>query len=178
MKNLFVLGLLFTALSLSCNKDVCEDVICVNDGVCTGEGTCYCAPGFEGDNCDIESAEKFKGTYNVTYTGTGAFMNSSGMTTAVVTDGDVASKILIDVELDLNIDALGQSINMPLIVSVQADVVDDKYSITETTITPEILGQVIPITFTLEGQLEGDNLNSLLNVTGLLAGTIVMEGVK
>jgi hypothetical protein len=42
----------------SCNPDACKDVVCSNGGTCT-DGTCACAVGYEGTNCDTESKAKF-----------------------------------------------------------------------------------------------------------------------
>lgn len=71
----------------SCNKDECKDVQCNNGGSCIS-GTCQCASGYEGANCNTESRAKFVkswaasdqiGTSNLVYTvaiGNGTTINS------------------------------------------------------------------------------------------------------
>lgn len=54
----------FILLGLSaCAPDACENVICLNNGVCQ-TGDCECAEGFEGPNCGTEQRQAFVGTYN------------------------------------------------------------------------------------------------------------------
>jgi hypothetical protein len=50
----------------SCKKDKCEDKVCANGGTCN-EGTCTCAAGFEGENCNTEIRSKYYGLYNGVY---------------------------------------------------------------------------------------------------------------
>ncbi len=55
----------FTAVVYtSCNKDECKDVVCQNGGTCA-DGICTCAAGYEGTRCEIASATKFLGNYDV-----------------------------------------------------------------------------------------------------------------
>ena len=49
----------------ACTTDPCKDVTCNNGGTCT-DGTCICATGYEGTNCDTEMRAKFIGNYNIT----------------------------------------------------------------------------------------------------------------
>jgi hypothetical protein len=59
MKKLLQITIVAGAVSIlgSCNnQDSCEDVSCLNNGVCV-EGTCICPEGFSGPNCEIESFE-------------------------------------------------------------------------------------------------------------------------
>lgn len=51
----------FAFLLFSCT-DPCEDVSCLNDGVCD-DGTCLCEVGYEGTNCETESRAKYYGTF-------------------------------------------------------------------------------------------------------------------
>ncbi len=46
---------LFVFLLTGCtkNKDLCSDVICLNEGICV-DGKCHCAEGHEGPNCRAE----------------------------------------------------------------------------------------------------------------------------
>lgn len=61
-----VLAFAFVLLALhSCDRKSCENVICNTPNSTCVEGTCYCRAGYEGDNCDILSYEKYVGSYNV-----------------------------------------------------------------------------------------------------------------
>ena len=52
---MFVFGSL-AVISACNNQDACEDVNCLNGGVCV-EGDCICPDGFSGPNCEISSFE-------------------------------------------------------------------------------------------------------------------------
>ncbi|MCC6383533.1 MAG: calcium-binding EGF-like domain-containing protein [Bacteroidia bacterium] len=48
----------------SCKKDKCKDVVCQNGGTCDDEdGSCICATGYEGANCETAMADKFAGNW-------------------------------------------------------------------------------------------------------------------
>jgi len=46
----------------ACNKDECKDVVCNNGGTCAN-GSCNCATGYEGTNCETETRAKFVKTW-------------------------------------------------------------------------------------------------------------------
>ena len=46
----------------ACNKDECKDVVCQNGGTCVS-GTCNCATGYEGTNCETQVRAKFVKTW-------------------------------------------------------------------------------------------------------------------
>lgn len=52
ISTLFLLICLIGNLS-GCKKDVCDGVVCLNNGQCNGEGECICMAGFSGENCQI-----------------------------------------------------------------------------------------------------------------------------
>ena len=53
MKSFYQLSLLITLFALaSCSSDPCEEVNCLNGGICM-EGTCDCPPGWAGADCSI-----------------------------------------------------------------------------------------------------------------------------
>src|SRR5690606_18468421 len=56
------IGTLGTAMLASCNSDECKDVVCQNGGTCVG-GNCVCPSGYEGVNCETESAAKYVGSW-------------------------------------------------------------------------------------------------------------------
>lgn len=62
---LLTLGAFSAITYTSCNKDECKDVVCQNGGSCL-EGTCSCATGYEGTNCETLSRTKFIGTWTGT----------------------------------------------------------------------------------------------------------------
>lgn len=56
----------------SCNKKPdniitgpCAGVVCYNDGQCI-DGKCICIAGYEGDKCEIDSRERYLGSWEVT----------------------------------------------------------------------------------------------------------------
>ncbi|MCS6917901.1 MAG: calcium-binding EGF-like domain-containing protein [Chitinophagales bacterium] len=60
---LTVLGFSTLMLFNACESDPCKDVVCLNGGTCE-DGTCDCAPGYEGDDCGVRSADKYVGTWS------------------------------------------------------------------------------------------------------------------
>lgn len=62
LSSALTLGIFGTTTFISCNPDACSDVVCNNGGTCT-DGTCTCAVGFEGTNCDTESRTKLLGSF-------------------------------------------------------------------------------------------------------------------
>jgi hypothetical protein len=59
---LLTLGAFSAVTYTSCNKDECKDVVCQNGGSCV-DGTCQCATGYEGTNCETEIRTKFVKTW-------------------------------------------------------------------------------------------------------------------
>lgn len=55
--------LILLLLFNSC-ADKCKKIICYNGGFCL-DGNCGCTTGFEGNDCSLETRDKFLGTYNV-----------------------------------------------------------------------------------------------------------------
>jgi hypothetical protein len=72
MKKVSILGSTFlAAIAFStvmffnaCDEDACKDVVCQNGGTCV-DGTCICAEGYEGTNCETRTADKYAGTWSV-----------------------------------------------------------------------------------------------------------------
>ncbi len=73
MRLIVVLASIFlitlTVCMTSCKPEVCEDVVCANEGICSG-GICQCQVGWEGVRCETMSRDKFMGTYSVAEDGT------------------------------------------------------------------------------------------------------------
>ena len=60
----------FTGMTYtSCNPDKCKAITCAYGGVCTN-GECTCATGYEGNQCEKVTRDKFTGTWEVAETGT------------------------------------------------------------------------------------------------------------
>lgn len=190
MKNFHYLLIAFTLLFVfsSCSKDddiataVCEPT-CGANGICN-DGTCVCLTGYEGETCSGEASEKFLGSYNTDYTGSGGLASSGGNTTMTITRGDNPGKIQIAVPLELgaNLPQIG-SVDLPINLTIQADVVEDTYTISSTSIgfSFPIGGFNLPIevTFQGSGNLSGSTLNSSWVFSGLLLnGTLSMVGSK
>jgi len=81
------------ALFPSCSKDKCKDVTCQNGGTCDEEdGSCNCAAGYEGTNCETAMADKF--AVNWKYNETCAGATVTDFTTTFTKTG--ANKIQIN----------------------------------------------------------------------------------
>lgn len=63
MNNLIKLSFLAVILFLTSCTDPCEDITCLNDGVCD-DGTCLCEDGYDGITCETEVRTKYFGTFN------------------------------------------------------------------------------------------------------------------
>ena len=64
-KPFLLLCLLFGWLA-ACQEDPCEGVECQNGGTCI-EGSCECAQGYSGPNCETANFAQYLGTYDATY---------------------------------------------------------------------------------------------------------------
>lgn len=89
---ILTVGAFGTVLYTSCNKDACKSVVCNNGGTCVN-GTCSCATGYEGTNCDTKSTTKFIGSWGVTETcGTAT---STPYTVTITQDPSAANKVIV-----------------------------------------------------------------------------------
>lgn len=185
MKKLIPLMMLLFVVSAcsDCKDEYCPTGYVCNDGVCEkSDGTCPI--GYEGEDCATEANQKFAGNYNVDYTGGGGLSNSNGTTVAnVSTVSGSPHKIRIDVDLALEGNVFGQAIPLDLSVSIVGDVDGDTYYVPNTTIETEVDVQGFPLpvelTFEVEGtKLSDSQLNSTLTMSGIIAGTVNMTGVK
>lgn len=60
---ILVVSAIFSAVVyVSCNKNKCDKVVCLNLGTCYG-GNCVCPTGFEGNRCQTLSRDRFLATY-------------------------------------------------------------------------------------------------------------------
>lgn len=60
---LLAVGAFATITYTSCNTDACDDIDCMNGGLCIS-GTCSCPTGYEGETCQTLSRDKFVGVYS------------------------------------------------------------------------------------------------------------------
>jgi hypothetical protein len=184
MKKLLFMAALITTVLISCSKKC--DNNCGVGGICDN-GTCVCLNGYEGENCETQSANKFIGSYNTNYTGTGGLNGTSGNTTMTITNGSGAGKIQISIPLTLNatVPIIG-ALELPVNLKVQADVVGNQYTITRTgvgfTIPPGLLPIPIPFDINIEyegtGTLNGNTLTSNWTFTGFVAGNLSLTGTR
>ena len=65
----FTVTALSATVSLSSCNEPCEAIVCASGGVCN-DGDCICSSGYEGNQCETETREKFKGIWYVTENGT------------------------------------------------------------------------------------------------------------
>jgi hypothetical protein len=82
----------------SCTTDACKDVVCQNAGVCE-DGTCVCAVGYEGTNCQTLVRAKYLGSYNVNETCSASTDTYAITIAAGATDGSVTISNIYDAGL-------------------------------------------------------------------------------
>ena len=71
----------FTAVTVSsCNEDKCKAIVCAFGGVCT-DGQCLCPSGYEGNQCETVTRQRYMGVWNVTEDGT--YTNATQYTISV-----------------------------------------------------------------------------------------------
>src|SRR5688572_26303047 len=62
-----ITGMIIIILLNACKKkDPCEEKTCINPFHVCSNGSCGCSTGYEGDSCNVLSAIKFVGNYQVT----------------------------------------------------------------------------------------------------------------
>lgn len=100
IKILFLLSLLlgFIFYFFSCEKDFCEDIVCLNGGICN-DGSCVCVDGYDGVDCGIFLVDKFVGIYSVVVVCNGFNYNYMVSIIKLVIE---VNKIIIDNFGDLN----------------------------------------------------------------------------
>jgi hypothetical protein len=199
-------------LTLSACKDKCDDVTCINDGICV-DGSCHCPEGFSGETCDLEDpcrtlnclndgtcdngtcdcpdgyvgvncentvATKFLGTYDIVCNGTvdidgtdKDFVNAPG--TAKIYQGEKEDEIIIYTELDEVTSAI------PMTIEATAEVDEYEYDLDATPVAINVsVGISISYNFlvTGSGELNENELTSIITFSGDLTGTINCAGVK
>lgn len=96
MASFLTVGIFSTVLFTACNGDKCKDVVCNNGGTCSAtDGSCMCAAGFEGGNCDTESRTKILGNYLLSGTDSDGGTYTNLVTTTTVS-GASKTKFLIN----------------------------------------------------------------------------------
>lgn len=61
----FIIPIIIVAFIYSCDTKSCDNVLCSGNNQTCVNGQCVCQQGYEGDFCDILSAQKFIGNYYV-----------------------------------------------------------------------------------------------------------------
>jgi len=147
LKHLVFAILAVTTFSLaSCKKDPCKDKTCQNGGACV-DGTCNCATGYSGANCETENRAKFRSTYNVNES-----CSSSGNFTYQITISNSstgADKVLIS-----NFGGYGET--------VTATASGNSLNVA----TQQVNAGGNSLTFSGSGQLSGNILTINYNISG------------
>jgi hypothetical protein len=82
------------ALLPSCSKDKCKDVTCQNGGTCNDDdGSCTCATGYEGANCETAMRDKFIGTFKMNGNVNCNVTGSTALTNVTVTVSNSSTSI-------------------------------------------------------------------------------------
>ena len=87
----------------ACAPDACEDVNCLNEGVCE-TGDCVCADGFEGPNCATEQRQAFVGTYSAADE---CDLGSFSYNVSISADSEAKTEITLNNIGDFNFDITG-----------------------------------------------------------------------
>lgn len=133
----FFMAILFGLTS--CNE--CNDVNCENGAICY-EGECQCAPGFGGDNCEIEYRELFVGAYILS----GELVADSTQYIQIVKDQTKGDRVLI------------QNFGQRDII-IQAYIVEDEIYFDQQSWGPD---------YTIEGF--GNEINGQINLSVTIEG--------
>lgn len=84
--------LIFVGISFNaCKPDKCKQVSCAYSGTCK-EGVCLCQVGYEGEQCETITRDKFKGIWNVDEDGT---LSSVAQYTLSMENGDKVNEVVI-----------------------------------------------------------------------------------
>jgi hypothetical protein len=170
IKKMKSLLLIFSVLllTLSACKDKCDD------------GTCDCPDGYVGVNCENTVATKFLGNYDIVCNGTldidgtdKDFINAPG--TAKIYQGEKEDEIIIYTELDEITSAI------PMTIEATAEVDGYEYDLDATPVAINVsVGISISYNFlvTGSGELDENELTSIITFSGDLTGTINCAGVK
>lgn len=97
LASVLTVGVFSSTLFTSCNQDKCKNVTCNNGGVCNEtDGSCTCAAGFEGTNCETESRTKVFGSFLLSGTDSdgGTYTN---LATSVTTSAAAKNKFLLNI---------------------------------------------------------------------------------
>ena len=126
----------------ACDDDPCKDVICQNNGTCVS-GTCNCADGYEGTNCETKTQDRYTGSYSAIDVCTSGNYNYNATVSASSTD---VTKVLMT-----NFGGFGSSV-----------VVNATVSGSSFTIPSQVFGAV---TISGSGTLSSDNLTINVSYT-------------
>lgn len=91
MASFLTVGIFSSTLLVSCNGDKCKDVVCNNGGTCNeNDGSCNCAAGYTGANCDTKANSLFVGTWSAKEKVNGASVWGTPYAVTVIADGSDA----------------------------------------------------------------------------------------
>lgn len=154
---LLAVGAFATITYTSCNTDACDDIDCMNGGLCL-DGSCSCPTGYEGETCETKSNAKFIGTYTVTETCGGTNSNPYQVT---ITAGANATDVLISNLGDYNCTVGGTITFSGLVNQAQITINDDKCN-TQMNATGSYANGVITMSYTASYVGGTDNCTATL----------------
>ena len=148
---LFSLALSFVALALTGCKDECKDVVCQNGGTCD-EGTCLCATGYEGTNCETEVRAKFVGSYSVQEScQSGNYTFSMSVTSSSTGVSNIIINNFYDIGISVSASITGNSVTIP------NQTINDQGVAFTVSGSGQLSGNILTLTYNISAGADSDS---------------------
>lgn len=140
-----ILGIASLSLVTSCNPDECKDVVCENGGVCSEiDGSCDCAVGYEGLNCETLSRSKFINASGWSASETGSQSGASTFSVDITANSSDDAAVYIqnvwnNFTNDVNATVSGNTITIPRQEPDNDDYFVEGSGTINTTVTPNVI---------------------------------------
>ena len=140
-----ILGIASLSLVTSCNTDQCKDVVCENGGVCSDiDGSCDCAAGYEGANCETLSRAKFINTAGWAADETGSSSGQSTFSVEIVANSTNEQAVYVKnvwntFVNDVNATIDGNTITIPRQEPDNDDYFVEGSGTINTSVTPNVI---------------------------------------